>query len=188
MADRRLLVWTLASFHVAGLTIGFVLPAYASGGLSDVLPAFGTVPGLLGYAYLWVLSYLATRWVLTEETLDETLDGALQPVILRGSAAGGLVGLATLLGPLLLVSIPDLVMNGADPTSVVLILAIGSGVATVVGVAFGLVFTLLDLAALRLAGLAVPGGGGPEQTTAEATVESAAAESAPDSDPVSEKR
>lgn len=150
MADLRLLVWTLASFHVAGLTLGFVIPAYLSGGLSDVLPAFGTVPGLLGYGYLWVLSFLATRWALTDEVLDATLAGALRPVVLRGTVGGGLVGLAALLGPLLLVSIPDLVTGGGELTSFVLIGALGSGIAVVVGAAFGLAFTLIDLVAVRL--------------------------------------
>jgi hypothetical protein len=155
-ADRRLLVWTLASFHAAGLTVGFVIPSYASGGLSDVLPEFGTVPGIVGYAYLWALSYLATRWVLTEETLDATLSGSLRAALLRGTAGGALVGIATLLGPLLVVSIADLIRGGGDPTSVALVLAIGSGVAAVVGAAFGLAFTLIDVAAVRVAGLVVP--------------------------------
>jgi DNA primase small subunit len=101
MANRRLLVWTLASFHVAGLTIGFVLPAYASGGLSDVLPEFGTIPGLLGYAYLWMLSFLATRWVLTEDVLETESAPIDEPVTtdtnrlirLPGSLHGG-TGLA----------------------------------------------------------------------------------------------
>ncbi|SFR99311.1 hypothetical protein SAMN05216559_2187 [Halomicrobium zhouii] len=170
--DRRLLVWTLASFHVAGLTIGFVIPAYASGGLSDVLPEFGTIPGVLGYAYLWVLSWLATRWVLTDEVFEATLAGAVRPVILRGSAGGGLVGLGTLVGPLLLLSLPDLVTGSADLTSVVLIFAIGAGIATAVGVAFGLVFTLLDLAAVRVAAVAVPDGSGSDPIAADATPES----------------
>ncbi|MCU4799988.1 hypothetical protein OB920_06350 [Halobacteria archaeon HArc-gm2] len=182
-ADRRLLVWTLASFHVAGLTVGFVLPAYASGGLSDVLPEFGTVLGFLGYAYLWVLSFLATRWVLTDEVLEATLVGAVRPVILRGSAGGGLVGLATLLGPLLLLTIQDLLSGPSNPAGIALILAIGSGIATVVGLAFGLVFTLLDLTAVRIAGRAVPDGAGTEQTKTEATVKSPA-----DSESVGERR
>ena len=149
--DRRLLVWTLASFHAAGFTLGFVVPAYASGGLSDVLPGFGTLPGVVGYAYLWGLSYLATRWVLTEDVLAETLDGRVSSVLVRGSGSGGLVGMAALLGPLLLVSVPDLVIGDGDPTSFVLIVAIGSGVAVVVGAAVGLVFTVLDVAAVRAA-------------------------------------
>ena len=152
MADRRLLVWALASFHVAGLTLGFVLPTYVSGGLSDVLPEFGTVPGFVGYAYLWLLSYLATQWVLTEAVLEDTLAGALRPVLLRGSAAGGLVGLGAFLGPLVLVAVLDLVTGGGPLTAFALIAAIGSGAATLIGVAFGLVFTLLDLAAVRVAG------------------------------------
>jgi|GEM_PF-3214662 len=190
-ADRRLLVWTLASFHVAGLTVGFALPAYASGGLSDVLPEFGTVLGFLGYAYLWVLSFLATRWVLTDEVLEATLVGAVRPVILRGSAGGGLVGLATLLGPLLLLTIQDLLSGPSNPAGIALIVAIGSGIATVVGVAFGLVFTLLDLTAVRIAGLVVPDGDGPNPMATEAAVGSAteqteSAESTPDSEPVGE--
>jgi|AntDeeMinimDraft_5_1070356.scaffolds.fasta_scaffold00103_17 hypothetical protein len=189
MANRRLLVWTLASFHVAGLTIGFVLPAYASGGLSDVLPEFGTIPGLLGYAYLWMLSFLATRWVLTEDVLDETLGGALQPVILRGSAAGGLVGLGTFLGPVILLAIQDLLSGPSNPAGIALIAAIGSAIAIAVGVAFGLVFTLLDLAAVKVAGFAVPNGGDPDPATNEAAAESTAstADSAPDSDPVGDR-
>lgn len=172
MADRRLLVWTLASFHAAGLTLGFVLPAYVSGGLSDALPEVGTVPGILGYGYLWGLSYLATRWVLVEEVLDATLAGALSPALLRGTAGGALVGLATLLGPLLLVALPALVTGGGNPVSFALIAAIGSGVAVVVGAVVGLVFALLDVAAVRVAGrlVAAESGSGPvpsESATAE---------------------
>lgn len=159
MADRRLLIWTLASFHAAGFTLGFVLPAYVSGGLSDVLPEFGTVPGFLGYGYIWVLSYLATRWVLTEEVsedvFEETPAGSLKSVLLRGSAAGGLVGMATLLGPLLLVAVPASV-TGGNLTALAFITAVGSGVAVVVGAAIGLVFTLLDVAAVRIAGRVAP--------------------------------
>ncbi len=163
MADRRLLVWALASFHAAGFTLGVVLPAYVSGGLSDVLPAFGTLPGFLGYGYLWGLSYLATRWALAgdalaDEALEETLSGSVRSVLLRGIAAGGLVGMAALLGPLLLVSIPDLMTGSGDPTSFVLILAIGLGVSGVVGAAVGLVLAAVDLVAFRAAGALRPDG------------------------------
>lgn len=156
MADRRLVVWTLASFHTVGFTLAFVTPAYASGGLSDALPNFGTLPGVLGYGYLWGLSYLATRWVLTEDVLAETVAGSPGSVLVRGSVAGGFVGMATLLGPLLLVTVPDLVTGGGNATSLLLITAIGAGVATVVGLLVGLLFTLLDVAAVRVAGSLVP--------------------------------
>lgn len=184
-ADRRLLVWTLASFHVAGLTIGFVLPAYVSGGLSDVLPEFGTVLGFLGYAYLWVLSFLATRWVLTDEVLDATLAGAVRPVILRGSAGGGLVGLGTFLGPAVVYSVPAILQGNGTAGGFAFIAGFGSAIAIAVGVVFGLVFTLLDLAAVRVAGLAIPTGSGSAPTAesaAEPTVETP--ESSPDSEPI----
>lgn len=167
MGDRRLLVWTLASFHVAGLTLAVVLPAYVSGGLSDVLPEVGTTVGILGYAYLWVLSYLATRWVLTADVFEQVVRkhsaGSLTTVLLRGSAAGGLVGIALLLGPVLLIAIEDLT-TGGEVAPLALVAAIGAGVAAVVGVLFGLVFTVLDVGALRVAALFV----GPDDTASAA--------------------
>lgn len=148
MADRRLLVWTFASFHAAGVTLAVVALGHAGDALSGTLPQFGTLPGFLGYAYLWGLSALATRWVLTADVLEAVLDGPLRTVLLRGTAAGGLVGLAALLGPLALVAIPDLVAGGGNPTAFALIGAVGGGIATVVGCVVGLAFALLDVAAV----------------------------------------
>jgi len=110
-------------------------------------------------------------------------------VILRGSAAGGLVGLGTFLGPVILLAIQDLLSGPSNPAGIALIAAIGSAIAIAVGVAFGLVFTLLDLARSKVAGFAVPNGGDPDPATNEAAAESTAstADSAPDSDPVGDR-
>ncbi|WP_226021980.1 hypothetical protein [Halomicrobium salinisoli] len=156
MADRRLLVWTVASFHAAGLTLAFVALAHAGGALSDLLAGLGTLAGFAGYGYLWALSYLATRWVLDDETVAAATDGAVRSAVLRGTVGGSLVGLGALLGPLLLVVVPDLVAGSANPGSIALVALIGSGVALAVGAVVGLAFALLDLAALRIVGRITP--------------------------------
>lgn len=85
--------------------------------------------------------------------------GSLKTVLLRESAAGSLVGVALLLGALVPVAIEELA-TGVELAPLALAGAFGAGVTVLVGLVFGLVFTLLDVGALRILGLFV----GPETT------------------------
>lgn len=161
MADRRLVVWTVASFHAAGLTLAVVALAHADGALAGLLGGLGTLAGFAGYAYLWALSYLATRWVLDGDVLAAATDGAVRPALLRGTVGGALVGLAALLGPLLLLGAYNLATRGVALESAALVTLYGSAFALAVGAAVGLAFALLDLAALRVAGRITPARGRP---------------------------
>ncbi|MDG5778023.1 hypothetical protein VB773_00300 [Haloarculaceae archaeon H-GB2-1] len=142
--------WTLATFNVTVFSLVPILLGHLGGLLSDVLDGLGTTVGLVVFAYLWMLTLYAIRWALA----DGVLDGSSYRLVLRGSVAGALVGITFVLGLVAGGFLVQTVTNPADPFPIgalLLVGAIAAGVACVVGLAVGLVLSLVNLGLLRVA-------------------------------------
>ena len=170
VGDDPLVVWVLASFHTATLTVVPLATLYLDGAVGDLLAGFETSVGLGLYLALWAATGWATRNVLREladRTEDESgvegddgeereaEDASFVAVVLTGMKWGGangvgffwilLVGFAALNAPRefgrALEAVPFLLVAGA----------IGSVLALGVGGIVGALFASLDLALFRVA-------------------------------------
>jgi hypothetical protein len=156
-----LVTWTLATFDTALFVLLGVLAAHASGGLADLLAGLNTLVGVAVFCYLWALFVLAVRWVHSRVAL---VDVPLQTLVFHGVAAGSVAGVAFLLGLLAVALVPTIQSGGVSLQTVVLVLLIGAGVATIVGGVVGLLASLLDIAVYGLAGSLLPEAGGERVT------------------------
>ncbi|KAB1188487.1 MULTISPECIES: hypothetical protein [Haloferax] len=156
MADVDALeLWTIATFNLVVFGLLSVLVGHTSGSLADILAGLGTVEGVLVFGYLWALTVLATRWVLSEGGLDRIREGELSSLVVRGGLAGGLIGAGFLVGVILAGALVNLVtgpwsirLDGVLPF--VLIVVVAGGVAALVGAVVGGVFVIVDAALYRL--------------------------------------
>lgn len=146
MADR-FEVWTVATFNVVALGLVLLLVGHRAGALADALSGLGTVPGLLVFGYLWGLTLYATRWALR----GASLAGATNTLLQRGAVAGAGIGASFLLGVVLVGAAATLLAGNPQLVTFVLIGAIGSIAASLVGAPLGVVFVLVDLLCYRLA-------------------------------------
>lgn len=151
MADwtPSLLTVSLATFDVTAFVLLAVLAGHASSALSELISGLNTVVGVLVFAYLWALVLVVMRWALGQVSFE---DSSLGTLTLHAFGAGGLVGLAFLLGIVVVGTLPAVLTGNLEVLSFVLIAAIGGGIATVVGGIVGLLFGLVDLLAYRAAG------------------------------------
>ena len=149
-AERRLETWTVATFDVIAFGLVGVLAGHASGALGDVLPGLGTVPGILAFGYLWVLTLVATRWVLAEGGLSRTESRPLGRLLARGVAGAALVG-AAFVGGIGLVGGLITLRSGIEPLSVALLTLFGAVGGALGGAVVGLVLGLLDVGFARAA-------------------------------------
>ncbi|MDS0280911.1 hypothetical protein [Haloarcula onubensis] len=153
--SRSLSVWAFAAFDTVLFVLVALVPVHAAGALADLLSGLSTLLGFALFGYLWLLGGLAVRWVLSGATLDD----AVTTLARRGAAAGGVAGVAFLLGVLVVAVGPGLVAGTIQPLSVLLVGGIGSAVAAVVGSVVGLLLGAADLAVYRVAGYALTGTG-----------------------------
>lgn len=150
-------VWLVATFNLVAFALPLVLLGHLSGALADALPGLGTVPGLAGFGYLWVLNWLSTRWVFAKGGLGRSETGETGRLILRGTAGGALVGMGFVVGIALAIAAVNVVVHGmVDVTASVFLLAIGAAAGAVVGLVVGLLFGLVDVALYRSSAALVP--------------------------------
>lgn len=166
MADPAdpLEVWSIATFDVVLFGLVGVALGHASGALADVLLGLGTVPGILAFAYLWFLAWIATRWVLADGGLDRSGEDS-SSLAVRGAAGGAGVGAGFVAGIVLATGAVNIASSGGS-IAVLLYLGFlgvlaGAVVGTVVGTAFALVnvgcYRLTDLVLSRHRTTAAPG-------------------------------
>lgn len=148
MVDGRLMTWTFATFNTVTFVLAFMIPSYASGGLSDVLPALSTTVGVVIFLYLWALVGVATRFAFTRINL---LTDSVRRILVWATATGAVVGMAFLMGTVLGGGIPSALQGSVDFTTVTLVVAIGTPIAGVVGGVVGLLAGALDLVLLTAA-------------------------------------
>ena len=153
-------IWTVATFNLVAFALPFVLLSYASGGLSDVLPTVGTLSGLAGFAYLWLLIWLSTRWVFAKGGLARSTAGETGRLLVRGSLGGALVGMGFVVGPAAVVTVADLLYETPDVAALVLFLLFGAAGGAIVGLVVGLLFGVVDVALYRTSAALVPVGDG----------------------------
>ncbi|WP_135301913.1 hypothetical protein [Haloarcula amylovorans] len=146
-----LLPWTLGTFDVVSFVLVAVVVAHAMGVLGGLLQGLNTLAGVAVFLYLWAIFVVAARWVLSNASL---VDDSLRSLALRGVAAGGVSGIAFLLGILAVTAIPQLITS--QPLSALLIVLIGIVVAAPVGALVGLAIGGLDIALYRAAGSVLP--------------------------------
>ncbi|WP_396612684.1 hypothetical protein ACH9L7_05255 [Haloferax sp. S1W] len=161
MADADWLeVWTVSTFNVVALGLVGVTAGHTTGALTDSLPNFGTLPGVVTFIYLWALTVLATRWALSEGGLDRIHEGELATLVGRGAIAGAGIGAGFLLGAVLVGSAVAVVRfvleqgttGGFQVLPFLLIILVGVGIAALVGALVGGVFVVLDAACYWVAG------------------------------------
>lgn len=151
--QRPLTVWTLATTNTLGFVLVLLLPGYASGGLSDVLPTLGTAVGLLVFASLWLVVWATTRWLL------DRVDPATAPLrrlALWALALGALDGIVFLVGVVLLLGVPTALTTSLELGTVALLALLGTPIAAAVGAVVGISALTLDLALFRTAEAVAP--------------------------------
>ena len=177
VGDDPLVVWALASFHTATLTVLALAALYLDGAVGDLLAGLETTVGLGLYLALWAVAWWATRNVLRElagrhegesgEDADggEEADGGNEAddgegattlsVVLAGGKWGGANGVAffwVLLAGFLALNLPREPGRALEAVPFVLVAgAIGSVLALGVGGIVGALFASLDLALFRVA-------------------------------------
>jgi len=148
-----LTVWTLSTGNTVLFVLALVLPSYASGGLSDVLPNLNTALGVGIFLYLWIVVWTTTRWLLGQVDPDED---SLARLALWGGACGAFDGIVFLLGIVLGLGLPAALVTSLQLLSIALFAAIGTPIAAVVGAVVGLVALVVDLAVLWVADRVTP--------------------------------
>ncbi|MFC6785987.1 hypothetical protein ACFQFH_08785 [Halobaculum halobium] len=146
--------WVVSSFNLVALSVVGITAAHVGGALEGELAGFGTLPGVAVFVYLWLLTAGATRWALAGRGLAGLRDGlgGLRSLLVRGVAAGALIGTAFLLGVLVVSFLVSLAQNGLQLLSMALIALIGCAVAGVVGGLIGGLSVVLDAGGYWAAG------------------------------------
>lgn len=146
-----------ATFHATTLVVVGVLVVHRYAALGDLLTGLNTLAGLAAFAFLWALSWLATRRVLATVALEDAADGGGKQAVLRGLAWGGITGALFFLG-VVVALLPRVLLADvlAQPLSVLLLVLIGVGISLVVGMVVGLLFAVVDVALVRVAAAIAP--------------------------------
>ncbi len=85
MAERRLLVWGLGTFHAVSLVLLLLVLVYSAGGLGSALQGLSTALGFLLFGALWGTSWFCTgRAARRVASVDLTRGGG---VVRTGGAA-----------------------------------------------------------------------------------------------------
>ena len=157
MSDlRRLVVWALATFHVAVFLVAFVLLLYSRGRFGATLATLNTLVGLGLFIALWATTLFTTRRALRGvDPLADRVDGpTLARQAIRWGAANGVAFLLALAVPLVVGSIAA-TPRGGNPFAVLGIAAIAApfaiSVASVIGGVVGLALAAVDLMLISLA-------------------------------------
>jgi hypothetical protein len=137
--------WSVATFNVVVFGLAGVLAGHASGALADALPGLGTLPGLAAFGYLWALVAVATRWALAGGGLARLADGPW-PLLVRGATAGAGAGAAFVGGVALAGGAVSLATGGVPLGSLALLVVLGVAAGGVVGSVVGVAFVLVDAA------------------------------------------
>lgn len=137
--------WTVGTFNVVSFGLVLVLFGHMSGALTNILPAIGTLPGVLLFAYLWALVVLATRWALAGGGLVRVHTEGLRALVVRGTLAGAFIGLAFVLGIVVVGGLANLLTGGGALRPLGLIALLGGSIGAIIGAAVGIVFVLVDV-------------------------------------------
>lgn len=147
-----LLVWSLATFETVTIVLVGVLLGHTTGSLSDLLAGLGTVSGLAAFGYLWLLSLVATRWVIVDQTATELASGELRTPLGRGLVGGAIVGSGLLLGAAAVLGVAGLLRGGTpQPLSILLILGIATAFSLIVGAVVGLSLSVVIVILVKVA-------------------------------------
>jgi hypothetical protein len=149
-----LLLWCLATFHTALFVLVPVALIHGVGALGDLLGSLSTVVGLVLYLALWATTWWTNRRLLATTPFERSEWWA----VLKASVKwGGVTGSCFLL-ELVVVAVVQVALAGGFGTPdlasippLLLILAVGTLIAFVVGGLVGVVQATLDLAALGVA-------------------------------------
>ncbi|MFC7046641.1 hypothetical protein ACFQH6_15625 [Halobacteriaceae archaeon GCM10025711] len=153
MADRPdpLLVWALATFHVAALVSVAAVALHANGVLGQVLGELDTLVGVGLFVVVWALTWWSNRRWLTDVSLADDGQGA----VVAGARWGGVEGVLVLVAPLLVLVVVLVAQGGSVPVlaglGVVALLVAG-----VVGGVVGAAFALVDVTLVRTAEYVLP--------------------------------
>jgi hypothetical protein len=157
----------LASFHTSLLVLVIVLLAYLGGGLGDALADLNTVVGLGLFVYLWVITWVTSAGALRR--LGWPRHFGIERVMEAGAIWGGFTGATSVAVPGTIAVVAAFVVGVATLNGNTLFAAllfvpftvIGSllafAVGAVLGLAFGLIDTLLFAASRPAAEAAVTG-------------------------------
>lgn len=142
----RFETWVVSSFNLVVLSLVVMLAGHASGALEGSLSGFGTLPGVVVFGYLWALTFGATHWALKDGGLGRIREGEFGSLLLHGVAAGALIGVAFLLGVLLVVLVVNILEGGVQLISFALFALFGGMISSIVGGLIGGVAVVLDVA------------------------------------------
>jgi hypothetical protein len=153
----KLLTWSLTTFHTTVFVLVIVLLAYSGGGLGQALSGLNTFAGLGLFVALWATTYVTTvRALAGLDLIGSARDrGGYGRRAFRWGAANGMSFLAVL-GIVAYVAAVANTRPGQVGSGILLpalfiapiALVVSAGVGGVVGVLFG----IIDLALLSLAG------------------------------------
>lgn len=166
VGDDPLVVWALASFHTATMTVLGLGALYLVGTVGDLLRGLETSIGLGLYLALWGLTWWATRNVLRElADRAEVGDPSTLAVVLVGMKWGGANGAAffgVLLAGFAALNLPSELVRALGAVPFVLVAGVvGSVLALGIGGIIGALFASLDLAVFRVARVLCPDGSVP---------------------------
>jgi hypothetical protein len=170
VGDDPLVVWALASFHTATLTVVPLTALYLDGAVGDLLAGLETSVGLGLYLALWAVTWWANRNVLRElpdrtaneggKEADDGENASILAVLLVGGKWGGANGVAffwVLLAGFAALNAPREFGRALEAVPFLLIAGvIGSVLALGVGGIVGALFASLDLVLFRVARLLGP--------------------------------
>lgn len=146
---NQLVVFTLGTFHAAGLIVALVLALYAAGGLAPLLSSLSTIAGLALFSALWLTTVWSTHRTLRGAfTVAPWTSVPLGIMIPRAAWRGGINGVAFLacLGLILLVSSAFNGDVGVVGFGALIFATVGAAFAFVIGLVLGLLFACVDLA------------------------------------------
>lgn len=142
--------WVIASFVLICFVLPLVILGHVTGVLNDTLPSLGTLTGLLVFGYLWLLIWLAMRWVVAAGGVVQSTRGKTVQLLFRGVVGGAFVGMGFVAGLLIAISLSIVFAGKMGVGSFAFLLGVGLAVGGTAGALFGLFFSLVIIGLLRV--------------------------------------
>ncbi|MFB6176028.1 MAG: hypothetical protein ABEI99_02585 [Halobaculum sp.] len=146
----RLLVVSLSTFEVVTLVWLGVTVGHATGSLADPLGGLGTTTGLVAFGYLWLLAFVATRWVTDSDGLDALVRGPLRRPLSRATVGGAFVGVGQFFGIVVAGAVAVVGPGLPSPITVAIVVGVGTLVSLAIGALIGLVFGVAGITLARV--------------------------------------
>jgi hypothetical protein len=153
---QRLTVWAVATFHASLFVIASVLVSYRGGGLGSLLAGLNTLVGLGLFAALWATTLFTTeRALVGMDLLGEVDELRFARRVFRWGAANGMAFLGVL-GLVLIAGATVALPQGGSPFGLLTFALVAAPfaliVAAAVGGVVGVLFAVIDLGLIALAG------------------------------------